>query len=82
MVSYQLVGRPLASTSCSNQCGVPPACNSRPFTTDFVHQATSLEVTLTAMVRAQSLRGYRELVTDLGGNPSRLLGKAGITRGA
>jgi AraC-like DNA-binding protein len=30
------------------------------------------------MVQAQSLRGYPELVTDLGGNPSRLLRKAGI----
>jgi AraC-like DNA-binding protein len=30
------------------------------------------------MVQAQSLRGYRELVHDLGGSPSRLLGKAGI----
>ncbi len=33
---------------------------------------------MTAMVRAQSLRGYRELVNDLGGNPNRLLRKAGI----
>jgi AraC-like DNA-binding protein len=33
---------------------------------------------MTAMVQAQSLRGYRELVTDLGGSPSRLLRKAGI----
>ena len=33
---------------------------------------------MTAMVQAQSLRGYRELVTDLGGNPTRLLRKAGI----
>jgi AraC-like DNA-binding protein len=31
-----------------------------------------------AMVRAQSLRGYRELVRDLGGNPTRLLRKADI----
>jgi AraC-like DNA-binding protein len=31
-----------------------------------------------AMVRAQSVRGYRELVRDLGGNPTRLLRKAGI----
>jgi AraC-like DNA-binding protein len=31
-----------------------------------------------AMVRTQSLRGYRELVNDLGGNPNRLLRKAGI----
>lgn len=30
------------------------------------------------MVQAQSLRGYRELVSDLGGNPTRLLRKAGI----
>ena len=30
------------------------------------------------MVQAQSLRGYRELVTDLGGNPTRLLRKANI----
>ena len=28
------------------------------------------------MVQAQSLRGYRELVTDLGGNPTRLLRKS------
>jgi AraC-like DNA-binding protein len=40
--------------------------------------ATSSEVDVTAMVLAQSLRGYRELVTDLGGSPSRLLRKAGI----
>jgi AraC-like DNA-binding protein len=33
---------------------------------------------MTAMVQAQSLRGYPELVTDLGGNPTRLLRKAGI----
>jgi len=33
---------------------------------------------VTAMVRAQSLRGYRELVTDLGGHPNRLLRKVGI----
>jgi AraC-like DNA-binding protein len=30
------------------------------------------------MVRAQSLRGYRELVNDLGGSPNRLLRHAGI----
>jgi AraC-like DNA-binding protein len=33
---------------------------------------------MAAMVQAQSLRGYRELVSDLGGNPARLLRKAGI----
>jgi AraC-like DNA-binding protein len=33
---------------------------------------------MTAMVQAQSLRGYRELVNDLGGNPSRLLRKSGV----
>jgi AraC-like DNA-binding protein len=33
---------------------------------------------MTAMVRAQSLRGYRELVRDLGGNPTGLLRKSGI----
>jgi AraC-like DNA-binding protein len=38
----------------------------------------SWEVTVTAMVQAQSLRGYRELVADLGGHPTRLLKKAGI----
>ena len=32
---------------------------------------------MTAMVQAQSLWGYWELVTDLGGNPTRLLRKAG-----
>ena len=31
-----------------------------------------------AMVRAQALRGYRHLVTDLGGDPGRLLRRAGI----
>jgi AraC-like DNA-binding protein len=31
-----------------------------------------------AMVQAQSLRGYRELVSDLGGNPTRLLRRSGI----
>jgi AraC-like DNA-binding protein len=36
------------------------------------------EVTVAAMVQAQSLRGYRELVGDLGGNPTRLLRQAGI----
>jgi AraC-like DNA-binding protein len=30
------------------------------------------------MVQAQSLRGYLELVTDLGGNPARLLRNAGV----
>jgi AraC-like DNA-binding protein len=30
------------------------------------------------MVRAQAIRGYPELVVDLGGNPSRMLRKAGI----
>jgi AraC-like DNA-binding protein len=33
---------------------------------------------MAAMVQAQSLRGYRELVSDLGGNSTRLLRKAGI----
>jgi AraC-like DNA-binding protein len=33
---------------------------------------------MTAMVQAQSLRGYRELVGELGGNPTRLLRKAAI----
>ena len=33
---------------------------------------------MAAMVQAQSLRGYRELVGDLGGNPTRLLRQAGI----
>jgi AraC-like DNA-binding protein len=33
---------------------------------------------MTAMVQAQSLRGYRELVGDLGGNPTRLRRHAGI----
>ena len=33
---------------------------------------------MAAMVQAQSLRGYRELVTDLGGNPTRLLRRSGI----
>src|SRR5271156_4285215 len=33
------------------------------------------------MVQAQSLRGYRELVGDLGGNPTRLLRQAGIDPG-
>jgi AraC-like DNA-binding protein len=33
---------------------------------------------MTAMVRAQSLRGYRELVGDMGGHAGRLLRKAGI----
>ena len=32
---------------------------------------------MAGMVQAQSLRGYRELVSDLGGNPTRLLRKAG-----
>jgi hypothetical protein len=35
-----------------------------------------------AMVQAQSLRGYRELVSDLGGNPTRLLRRSGIEPGA
>ena len=33
---------------------------------------------MTAMVRTQALRGYRELVADLGGNPTRLLRRAGV----
>ncbi len=33
---------------------------------------------MAAMVQAQSLRGYQELVGDLGGNPTRLLRQAGI----
>jgi hypothetical protein len=33
---------------------------------------------MTDMVQAQSLRGYRELVRDLEGNPTRLLRKSGI----
>ena len=33
---------------------------------------------MAAMVQAQSLQGYRELVGDLGGNPTRLLRQAGI----
>ena len=33
---------------------------------------------MTHMVQAQSLRGYRELVGDLGGNATRLLRKADI----
>jgi AraC-like DNA-binding protein len=33
---------------------------------------------MTDMVQAQSLRGYRELVRDLGGKPTRLLREAGI----
>ena len=35
-------------------------------------------MTVAAMVQAQSLRGYQELVGDLGGNPTRLLRQAGI----
>jgi AraC-like DNA-binding protein len=31
-----------------------------------------------ALVRAQALRGYRELVADLGGDPDRLLREAGV----
>jgi AraC-like DNA-binding protein len=34
-----------------------------------------------ALVQAQSLRGYTELVRDLGGNPTRLLRQAGIDPG-
>jgi len=34
-----------------------------------------------ALVQAQSLRGYQELVRDLGGNPARLLRQAGIDPG-
>jgi AraC-like DNA-binding protein len=33
---------------------------------------------VTAMVRAGSLQGYRELVNDLGGSPGRLLRQAGV----
>jgi AraC-like DNA-binding protein len=33
---------------------------------------------MTTLVRAQALRGFRQLVSDLGGNPTRLLRKAGI----
>jgi AraC-like DNA-binding protein len=34
-----------------------------------------------ALVQAQSLRGYTELVRDMGGNPTRLLRQAGIDPG-
>jgi AraC-like DNA-binding protein len=37
---------------------------------------------MTAMVRAQAIRGYRGLVADLGGNPNPLLRKAGIKASA
>ena len=37
---------------------------------------------MTAMVRAQAIRGYRQLVTELGGSPSRLLRKAGVKASA
>jgi AraC-like DNA-binding protein len=37
--------------------------------------------TVKALVQAQSLRGYSELVRDLGGNPTRLLRQAGIDPG-
>jgi AraC-like DNA-binding protein len=33
---------------------------------------------MTVMIRVQSLRGYRRLASDLGGDPSRLLRRAGI----
>jgi AraC-like DNA-binding protein len=36
------------------------------------------EVSVTPMVRAQSLRGYRDLVVDLGGDPDQLLHDAGL----
>jgi hypothetical protein len=36
------------------------------------------EVSVTPMVRAQSLRGYRDLVADLGGDPEQLLHDAGL----
>ena len=34
---------------------------------------------MTYMVRAQAVRGYRELVEELGGDPARLLNAAGIS---
>jgi AraC-like DNA-binding protein len=37
---------------------------------------------MTAMVRAQAIRGYRQLVSELGGNPNRLLRKAGVKASA
>jgi AraC-like DNA-binding protein len=46
-------------------------------TFDIGRQGEELDA-MTAMVRAQSVRGYRELVSDLGGNATRLLRKAGI----
>jgi AraC-like DNA-binding protein len=39
---------------------------------------TSRVGAMTAMVRAQALRGYPELVRDLGGSPNRLLRKSGV----
>jgi AraC-like DNA-binding protein len=42
------------------------------------HLTTDGEVTMAAMVQAQSLRGYRELVGDLGGSATRLLRKSGV----
>lgn len=37
---------------------------------------------MAAMVQAQSLQGYRELVSDLGGNPTPLLRRAGVNPAA
>jgi AraC-like DNA-binding protein len=40
------------------------------------------EVAVIAMVQAQSLQGYRELVGDLGGSPTALLRRAGVNPAA
>jgi AraC-like DNA-binding protein len=42
------------------------------------HWRQSLEVPMAAMVRVQAVRGYRELVAELGGDPVRLLRVARI----
>jgi hypothetical protein len=53
-------------------------CTCWAFGDKLLSSEDSSEVTMTAMVQAQSLRGCRELVGDLGGNPTRLLRKSGI----
>ena len=65
-----------------SRCRVPhaaypllPVCQACP-------RRQSLEVPMAAMVRVQAVRGYRELVAELGGDPVRLLRAAKIKSAA
>ena len=63
-------------------CQGEGAIESRPVATDFGHLATPSEVQHDYHGPSPVLTGYRELVTDLGGNPTRPRRKGGIEPGA